>query len=625
MTNRRQLSANNATTLLSADVSPFDVQLTVRDGSRFPQPGINEFFLITLDNGVDIEIVEVTNRVGNTLSGLARAQEKTSAAYFAAGSRVEVRVTAGYLSSIEDLKDDVRGLSASAPSLSNVTRLVFSDIPDDKTPRGLTWNNTEQTVDITLGSTEVVLQVGQEILYRVRNNSGQLLANGTCVMAVGTVGNSGRILVAPALASGLYEGKYFMGIVTENIANGADGFVTHFGKVRGIPTDGSSVGESWSDGDILYVHPTIAGQLTKVKPSIPNEIVTMAIVLNANTSNGTLVVRPTIDSHLASVAKYIPAAGPAISVQDKLRYFDATIGNPTVVGGSPNGVAYLDSSQVLRANTALQFDGSSLGVGTAPSATTYPFLQGAENFTIGSKGLVSNYVSNVVYNNGWRYLSINKAALYKQSSGTHSWHVAQEGTIGSVASFSPVMSLDSSGLLNLASLSASKVVFTDTAKNLTSNGVVDVSQGGTGVSSITGLLKGNGASSFTSATAGSDYAKPDTTSIWSSYQVHSSAIHEARSVLSGDSIDLRAAGYFSKTITANTTFSVLNVPNTGTAVTFLLDLTNGGSFSITWWSGVKWSNGLAPSLTASGRDVLGFFTHDGGITWSGLVIGRDLK
>jgi hypothetical protein len=61
------------------------------------------------------------------------------------------------------------------------------------------------------------------------------------------------------------------------------------------------------------------------------------------------------------------------------------------------------------------------------------------------------------------------------------------------------------------------------------------------------------------------------------------------------------------------------------AISFVLDLTNGGSSTITWWSGVKWASGIAPTLTVSGRDVLGFFTHDGGTTWSGLVLGKDLK
>jgi 6-phosphogluconolactonase (cycloisomerase 2 family) len=97
---------------------------------------------------------------------------------------------------------------------------------------------------------------------------------------------------------------------------------------------------------------------------------------------------------------------------------------------------------------------------------------------------------------------------------------------------------------------------------------------------------------------------------------------------SGNNIDVRSASMFSKTITGATTFTVSNADNLGSGdrlVSFILDLTNGGSAAITWWSGVKWPGGTAPTLTASGRDVLAFYTHDLGTTWTGLVLGKDLK
>ena len=70
--------------------------------------------------------------------------------------------------------------------------------------------------------------------------------------------------------------------------------------------------------------------------------------------------------------------------------------------------------------------------------------------------------------------------------------------------------------------------------------------------------------------------------------------------------------------------TVSNVPSANTAVSVIVDLTNAGS-SVTWWGNVKWAGGTTPTLTTSGRDSLGFFTHDGGTTWSGFVLGKDLK
>lgn len=103
------------------------------------------------------------------------------------------------------------------------------------------------------------------------------------------------------------------------------------------------------------------------------------------------------------------------------------------------------------------------------------------------------------------------------------------------------------------------------------------------------------------------------------------AVQETRVAVAASAIDLSLGNYFSKTISGVTTFTVSNVPSSGTAASFILDLTNGGSSTVNWWTGVKWAGGTAPTLTAAGRDVLGFFTHDGGTTWTGLVLGKDVK
>lgn len=102
-------------------------------------------------------------------------------------------------------------------------------------------------------------------------------------------------------------------------------------------------------------------------------------------------------------------------------------------------------------------------------------------------------------------------------------------------------------------------------------------------------------------------------------------LRETRTAMGANAIDLATGNFFSKTISGATTFTVSNVPATGTAATFILDLTNGGSAAITWFAGVKWAGGTAPTLTAAGRDVLGFFTHDGGTIWTGLLMGKDVK
>ena len=90
-------------------------------------------------------------------------------------------------------------------------------------------------------------------------------------------------------------------------------------------------------------------------------------------------------------------------------------------------------------------------------------------------------------------------------------------------------------------------------------------------------------------------------------------------------IDLSLGNLFTKSVNSDTTFSVLNCLSSGTSNSFILELTNAGSFTITWFSGIKWAEGIAPVLTASGVDVLGFYSYDGGVTWKGLVLGNDMK
>lgn len=99
-------------------------------------------------------------------------------------------------------------------------------------------------------------------------------------------------------------------------------------------------------------------------------------------------------------------------------------------------------------------------------------------------------------------------------------------------------------------------------------------------------------------------------------------LRETRVTMPANAIDLATGNIFTKTITGTTTLTVSNIPAAGTAGSFVLDLTNGGAFVITWWAGMKWANGAAPTLTAAGRDMLGFITHDGGTTWSGFMIAK---
>lgn len=84
--------------------------------------------------------------------------------------------------------------------------------------------------------------------------------------------------------------------------------------------------------------------------------------------------------------------------------------------------------------------------------------------------------------------------------------------------------------------------------------------------------------------------------------------------MTNNTINASTGSYFTKTITANTTFTISGVPS-GSASTISLILTNGGNFTVTWPSSFKWAEGTPPTLTTDGTDLLTFATTDGGTTW----------
>lgn len=91
-------------------------------------------------------------------------------------------------------------------------------------------------------------------------------------------------------------------------------------------------------------------------------------------------------------------------------------------------------------------------------------------------------------------------------------------------------------------------------------------------------------------------------------------------------IDLENGNVVSATVdTSTTTFTFSNPPASGTAGSFTLFLTDGGSQTVNWPASVDWSSGIAPTLTASGVDILTFTTIDGGTTWYGFIAGADMS
>jgi hypothetical protein len=265
----------------------------------------------------------------------------------------------------------------------------------------LAWNNSDGTLDLGMKGGNVVQQIGQELFYEVRNETGIEIPNGTAVYASGVTAGSGRITVEPYTADGSVREVRFLGLATENISTGVNGIVTHFGYVRGLDTRGDVVSsiavgdETWAVGDILYVHPTVAGKLTNVAPK--HEI-SVAIVIVRHQSDGVLFVRPTSYGHLDDIHDVQITTGSLVTgsmLEWNGEYF---VNNDTFSSSVDNRLDLLESNssslqdvfEEKASSTHTLVSGSSQL--TASYDNRYVTLEGDQ--TIGSTKTFNNIVVN---------------------------------------------------------------------------------------------------------------------------------------------------------------------------------------------------------------------------------------
>lgn len=96
-------------------------------------------------------------------------------------------------------------------------------------------------------------------------------------------------------------------------------------------------------------------------------------------------------------------------------------------------------------------------------------------------------------------------------------------------------------------------------------------------------------------------------------------------------LDCSLANTFAVSLNAAiTSFTVSNIPTTGSYYEFNLEFTaDGTARSVTWTFSsvaVKWPGGTAPTLTSTSgkKDTFVFYTYDAGTTWLGFVAGQNL-
>lgn len=146
----------------------------------------------------------------------------------------------------------------------------------------LQWNETDGTLEFQMKGGNVTQQIGMEqvILCKAANNGG--LTEGSVVYPVGSDGSN--FTVAYALANAETTSTRTLAMMTESATGGTKGYATTFGLVRGLNTN------ALTEGQAVWLSPTVPGGVTATKPSAPNHAVLIGFCLRKSTNQGVIFV-----------------------------------------------------------------------------------------------------------------------------------------------------------------------------------------------------------------------------------------------------------------------------------------------------------------------------------------------
>lgn len=266
-------------------------------------------------------------------------------------------------------------------NLANVNAVGFDTTPGTlPTAAGSMYWDTGNGSPSVILDTDVTLQVGQEMLALVYNGTGSTITNGSVVAVTGAQGQRPSVSLADADSESLSAPT--LGIATEDIANGAEGFVTTFGFVRGLNTSGFTAGAQ------IYLSQT-AGQFTATRPSAPAHTVALGWVIKVNASSGEVFVNINNGWELDELHNVLitsPTSGNTL-------VYDAAVGvwkNANITAGT--GISVTNGAgSITIANTGVTSVGATAPIQSSGGATP--------TISITQAGAASNgYLSSTDWN-----------------------------------------------------------------------------------------------------------------------------------------------------------------------------------------------------------------------------------
>ena len=284
--------------------------------------------------------------------------------------------------------------------INNIGVVKFANVGTiTPSPGHLHWNEEDKTLSFgTIKGSEI--DIGQETIIPILNQTGLTIPNGAAVGYAGTVGMSGILNGKLFVANGSDRPEFFLGLATHEILSGEIGHVTTFGQVRGLNTSGYTV------GDVLYVSPTIAGELTNIKPSAPDQKITVGVVISSHANVGAIEVFVARGNYLGDDHNSefsTPANNDVI-------YWNSTNGrwenkNHIGSGGTEHSVATTSANGFMSSADKIKLNGIATGatanVGTVTSIAAgnglnFTTITGSGSVTLGTPSSITSSSTNSV-------------------------------------------------------------------------------------------------------------------------------------------------------------------------------------------------------------------------------------
>jgi hypothetical protein len=263
------------------------------------------------------------------------------------------------------------------------------------------WNNTLGSSETLLKGGSVSLKNGVDLVARIVN---KVVPNTTLTKAAYQVvkvsgASGGRLAVGLARADVDLNSADTIGLVTETIATNQEGFVITVGQIENINTTGSLQGETWADGDVLYLSPSTAGKLTNIKPTgATGHIVVIGYVEYAHANNGKIYVKimngwELDELHNVSITSPTGGAGleyqtsTALWIDASIQYTIELMDALTVDFYAPYNMSINSVTNIKNSPTiTLQDDGASYTLGASiaigSKITVTASVAGVANLTI---------------------------------------------------------------------------------------------------------------------------------------------------------------------------------------------------------------------------------------------------